>query len=173
MARCRNICGGVVLVLAVAVFVVSILLGYLWNVEFMVFAFPLFITTLMCGIKCMEPCSHHEATPSQDGSLLNHPAGNNYGTMEASATESDETESEEPEERNEEESAALDDWLSTKESEGTSESDPKFCIVCLEGPRETVFKKCGHMAVCAPCAKRMEKCPICQRKGRAIKVFLV
>eukprot|EP00298_Acanthocystis_sp_HF-20_P028832 c7679_g1_i1.p1 GENE.c7679_g1_i1~~c7679_g1_i1.p1 ORF type:complete len:103 (+),score=38.39 c7679_g1_i1:23-310(+) len=50
--------------------------------------------------------------------------------------------------------------------------DPTLCIVCLDRPKETIFKKCGHMSVCEHCSKKLTKCPICQRKGKAMRVFL-
>eukprot|EP00301_Raphidiophrys_heterophryoidea_P027771 c9817_g1_i3.p1 GENE.c9817_g1_i3~~c9817_g1_i3.p1 ORF type:complete len:154 (+),score=25.42 c9817_g1_i3:291-752(+) len=56
-----------------------------------------------------------------------------------------------------------------------STMDPKICIACLERRRVMVFRKCGHMCLCEECFHRMnvKQCPVCQKRGKAVKVFLV
>jgi tRNA A-37 threonylcarbamoyl transferase component Bud32 len=54
-----------------------------------------------------------------------------------------------------------------------SGGDDKECVVCFSGKRETAMQ-CGHVALCMPCAKKLDKCPICsQAKQTLIKLFEV
>eukprot|EP00301_Raphidiophrys_heterophryoidea_P010574 c15746_g1_i1.p1 GENE.c15746_g1_i1~~c15746_g1_i1.p1 ORF type:complete len:214 (+),score=50.53 c15746_g1_i1:83-724(+) len=208
----RNLCGGFILTLAVAVFVLSIVLGYLISTEFMVFAFPLFITTLMCGVKCMEPCaaqSHDDESEAEAHHLnLNNPTQLTYGTMhhqdsDDTATSDDDDGDDDGKCDNSDDKPpgstssrakasasgplALQDWLDSSDapkpnttatnngspSDNRDDDDSKICIICLDRPREMVFRKCGHMCLCHKCCKRMRRCPICQRKGKAVRVQLV
>jgi tRNA A-37 threonylcarbamoyl transferase component Bud32 len=53
----------------------------------------------------------------------------------------------------------------------TSGGDDKECVVCFSGKRETAMQ-CGHVALCMPCGKKLDKCPICsQSKQTLIKLF--
>eukprot|EP00301_Raphidiophrys_heterophryoidea_P022427 c6585_g1_i2.p3 GENE.c6585_g1_i2~~c6585_g1_i2.p3 ORF type:complete len:113 (+),score=21.00 c6585_g1_i2:354-692(+) len=68
---------------------------------------------------------------------------------------------------------ALRAWLAESTAAVVEENDDKLCIACVDRPREMVFRKCGHMCLCAQCCKKMNRCPICQRKGHAVKVLFV
>jgi hypothetical protein len=35
------------------------------------------------------------------------------------------------------------------------------CVVCMDRPRDVLYKKCKHMCVCETCAKTVTKCPLC------------
>ena len=40
-----------------------------------------------------------------------------------------------------------------------------FCVVCLEGTKDTVLVPCGHLCACQKCAvtiRARAKCPICR-----------
>jgi hypothetical protein len=150
--------------------------------------------------QCVQPCSRHNADENDE--LLsqaeegNGPS-NNYGTMHhnssSSSSESDDDTATQDPAKVAKATESLEQWLndqssiasgpgnqagaSTEAGGETSlvqveNADPRCCIVCLDQPRQTVFRKCGHMCLCAECAKKLKKCPICQRKGKAIKVYL-
>jgi len=36
------------------------------------------------------------------------------------------------------------------------------CIACLENRRDTIFRRCNHVACCAQCAETLTTCPICR-----------
>eukprot|EP00754_Rhynchopus_humris_P025067 Rhum_TRINITY_DN14930_c3_g1::Rhum_TRINITY_DN14930_c3_g1_i1::g.128859::m.128859 len=38
------------------------------------------------------------------------------------------------------------------------------CIVCLENKKQVVMWPCRHLCVCADCAVRLRKCPVCRAK---------
>jgi len=44
------------------------------------------------------------------------------------------------------------------------------CTVCLDNPREVLFKECGHVCVCSDCAARIQyednRCPVCRLEIR-------
>lgn len=37
------------------------------------------------------------------------------------------------------------------------------CVVCMDAKANQVFVPCGHLATCGPCAKSLDKCPVCRR----------
>ncbi len=47
------------------------------------------------------------------------------------------------------------------------------CVVCLEQTPDTVFRECGHMAVCWDCGQLLDRCPICRTPSRTVKVYTV
>jgi len=47
------------------------------------------------------------------------------------------------------------------------------CVVCLEQAPDTVFRECGHMAVCWDCGQLLDRCPICRTPSRTVKVYTV
>lgn len=55
-------------------------------------------------------------------------------------------------------------------------SDDYKCIICIENPKNVIFKPCLHMAVCKRCYGSLPKqeCPICKRQIKnVVSVFLV
>ncbi len=49
--------------------------------------------------------------------------------------------------------------------------NPKECLICFEKPRDTTFN-CGHHTVCAMCADRINRCPICREVIKKISYGL-
>lgn len=53
------------------------------------------------------------------------------------------------------------------------------CVVCLDAPRTVALLPCGHLALCAGCAKKEEarrRCPVCRKKcgkprGKAVTIY--
>jgi hypothetical protein len=45
------------------------------------------------------------------------------------------------------------------------------CVVCLGEEREAVLLPCRHLAVCAHCLLKLEKCPVCRTSIRAYLLF--
>eukprot|EP01096_Ripella_sp_DP13-Kostka_P011876 TRINITY_DN4883_c0_g4_i1.p1 TRINITY_DN4883_c0_g4~~TRINITY_DN4883_c0_g4_i1.p1 ORF type:complete len:205 (+),score=54.05 TRINITY_DN4883_c0_g4_i1:136-750(+) len=50
----------------------------------------------------------------------------------------------------------------------SSNSDDDLCIICMDGPKEAVFFRCGHVATCMECAshllQRGDGCPFCRQQ---------
>lgn len=44
-----------------------------------------------------------------------------------------------------------------------SMSTDETCAVCLSEPKQVVMWPCRHMCVCAECAPRLRKCPLCRK----------
>ena len=40
--------------------------------------------------------------------------------------------------------------------------EDRVCVVCHENCKSVVFAPCNHLCVCAICAERVERCPLCQ-----------
>jgi hypothetical protein len=36
------------------------------------------------------------------------------------------------------------------------------CVVCMDGPAQTVFLECGHVSCCRICSAKLKNCPICR-----------
>ena len=54
------------------------------------------------------------------------------------------------------------------------EEESKQCVVCMDRLREMIIRPCNHYCVCQSCARRLPKCPLCNRRiGRAEKVYNV
>lgn len=51
------------------------------------------------------------------------------------------------------------------------ESFDKNCVVCLDNEREYIYVPCGHFVTCSVCVKKINKCPICQKYSKTIRVF--
>ncbi len=45
------------------------------------------------------------------------------------------------------------------------------CIICCDKPIDCVFNKCGHQVCCLKCTEHLTKCPICNEKCEAIRIF--
>jgi hypothetical protein len=45
---------------------------------------------------------------------------------------------------------------------GAAVDESKLCKVCMEAEIDVVILKCGHMAVCMNCGKKLRECPICR-----------
>lgn len=56
----------------------------------------------------------------------------------------------------------------------TSTTEPSIgkCVVCLDNSIGMFFPSCGHACVCNICPLRLKKCPLCNTKGSAKKLFL-
>ena len=37
------------------------------------------------------------------------------------------------------------------------------CVVCMNHPKEVVLIPCAHRCMCASCANRVDRCPICRQ----------
>ena len=44
-------------------------------------------------------------------------------------------------------------------------------MVCLQDECSTVYKECGHLVCCEPCALRMQRCPLCRRRSDWIRIY--
>ena len=40
--------------------------------------------------------------------------------------------------------------------------DDNECVVCFDNGIDTIFRDCGHIALCHGCATQLDKCPICR-----------
>lgn len=49
-----------------------------------------------------------------------------------------------------------------KEKEEEEEDDSKMCIICMDRPKNTCVKLCGHLGYCFECAFTLDKCPVCR-----------
>eukprot|EP00756_Hemistasia_phaeocysticola_P023310 Hpha_TRINITY_DN15885_c0_g1::TRINITY_DN15885_c0_g1_i1::g.189435::m.189435 len=49
-------------------------------------------------------------------------------------------------------------------TEPDAEKEGSMCVVCLEGPKNTVLFPCRHLCSCARCSVRMERCPLCRKE---------
>ncbi|KAK9826649.1 hypothetical protein WJX74_007826 [Apatococcus lobatus] len=45
------------------------------------------------------------------------------------------------------------------------------CVVCLESPSCMAFTECGHQCVCERCSAAVNRCPLCRKGGRCIRIF--
>lgn len=54
---------------------------------------------------------------------------------------------------------------------GDESAEEGACVACMNAPRDTVYRACGHMVLCAPCAARCPTCPVCRSKGGVLRVF--
>jgi len=45
---------------------------------------------------------------------------------------------------------------------GFEASSDNECVVCFDGAINTMLRPCGHIALCAVCANRLDVCPICR-----------
>ncbi|KAL3161152.1 hypothetical protein ABBQ38_009525 [Trebouxia sp. C0009 RCD-2024] len=57
------------------------------------------------------------------------------------------------------------------EGGGGLEDGVGTCVICLERDSDTVFQACGHMCTCNDCSVRLNRCPICRTRTRAIRVY--
>lgn len=59
------------------------------------------------------------------------------------------------------------------------EMDQDSCIVCFDGPIETVCVPCGHVALCLECAEVCQEsdarsCPVCRQNiEQIVRMFHV
>lgn len=52
-------------------------------------------------------------------------------------------------------------------------SDSHLCLVCMDLPKNIMFKPCNHISVCEPCATKVTECVICRKKiTKKEKVYL-
>jgi len=54
------------------------------------------------------------------------------------------------------------------------EEDQHLCVVCMLGKSEVAIIVCGHLALCASCASKLNTCPLCRARftpDQAIKIF--
>lgn len=49
--------------------------------------------------------------------------------------------------------------------------DAPVCSVCMQNVPNAVYVECGHMVCCVPCATKLEKCPVCRKQGKWVRVF--
>ena len=56
---------------------------------------------------------------------------------------------------------------------GGDDRGDNACVVCLEQRPDTVFRECGHMAVCWDCGQLLDRCPVCRTPSRTVKVYTV
>ena len=42
------------------------------------------------------------------------------------------------------------------------DADSSECVVCMCGPKTTVFVPCGHFYTCHDCSRQLTTCPICR-----------
>ena len=45
------------------------------------------------------------------------------------------------------------------------------CVICKTNKKEYVFPLCGHLCVCPCCVPDDNKCPLCRKVSKAIRVF--
>ena len=45
------------------------------------------------------------------------------------------------------------------------------CAICKTNKKEYVFPECGHLCVCPCCVPDDNKCPLCRKVSKAIRVF--
>ena len=38
------------------------------------------------------------------------------------------------------------------------------CCICMDNIKNVIFENCTHVACCKECSKKINKCPICQKK---------
>lgn len=43
-------------------------------------------------------------------------------------------------------------------------SGDTLCLICREKPRDVAFFRCGHIASCRTCSKKLDRCPICRQR---------
>mmetsp|Transcript_15515 Transcript_15515/g.33576 ORF Transcript_15515/g.33576 Transcript_15515/m.33576 type:complete len:350 (-) Transcript_15515:409-1458(-) len=58
----------------------------------------------------------------------------------------------------------------SKASLGQQSSDD-ICVVCYARPYGAVFKECGHLCCCMPCASKLTHCPMCRVRSQPIRVY--
>lgn len=52
-------------------------------------------------------------------------------------------------------------------------NDSMTCTVCLDQPKEMLFRPCGHVATCQQCAESLSTCPLCRaRIDEKIRTYL-
>ena len=69
---------------------------------------------------------------------------------------------------------ALKTKLEELEKKLLKEEESKQCVVCMDQPRELMIRPCNHYCVCQSCARRLQKCPMCNRLiNRAERVYNV
>ena len=60
--------------------------------------------------------------------------------------------------------ASMKTKLKELEKKLQREKELKYCVVCMDHPREVVIRPCNHYCVCKSCASRLPKCPVCTRR---------
>jgi hypothetical protein len=59
------------------------------------------------------------------------------------------------------------------ERSNVNSHDQQLCIICFNGPKDTVLFPCRHLSFCGNCVRDQQKCPICRKKvERKETVFL-
>ncbi|ACF05377.1 IAP-3 [Adoxophyes orana nucleopolyhedrovirus] len=54
------------------------------------------------------------------------------------------------------------------DTENEDYDDEKLCVTCCQEKRNIAFDMCGHVVVCAKCALKCKKCPICRRSFESV-----
>lgn len=49
----------------------------------------------------------------------------------------------------------------------------KECVVCFDNELSHIFPVCNHFCLCAECAPKIDKCPVCQLSGKAERGFIL
>ena len=49
--------------------------------------------------------------------------------------------------------------------------DEGSCVVCLENASCMAFTECGHQCVCERCSAAVNRCPLCRKGGRCIRIY--
>ena len=69
---------------------------------------------------------------------------------------------------------ALKTKLEELEKKLQKEEESKQCVVCMDQPKELMIRPCNHYCVCQACARRLQKCPMCNGLiNRAERVYNV
>jgi hypothetical protein len=62
--------------------------------------------------------------------------------------------------------AAASVTATTSEAKGSADASDEttLCAICLDAPRNSFLRPCGHVALCMDCARRMTECPLCRAR---------
>eukprot|EP00884_Botryococcus_braunii_P022487 jgi/Botrbrau1/8922/Bobra.0148s0035.1 len=61
---------------------------------------------------------------------------------------------------------------SNGQAEGNGRVAPP-CVVCWAAECDTMFPACRHICSCQSCGHRLQKCPVCSKRGKPFRVYLV
>lgn len=51
--------------------------------------------------------------------------------------------------------------------------DSEACSICYTNKINSAMNGCGHVGFCYDCIKKLDTCPMCRRKGSALKLYSI